>query len=133
MIFAIDCMKSVLTLVSKEGESLCDLDSQPTNPTTHYVVVRANLPRGVMAAQIIHASGESSTGKLKPGTYAIALEAESSEHLGEISAKLKEAGVEHSRIIENQEPYDGELLAIGVRPGPREELRRYFSCLPLVR
>lgn len=41
--------------------------------------------------------------------------------------------MEHSRIIENQEPYDGELLAIGVRPGPREELRRYFSCLPLVR
>jgi hypothetical protein len=37
------------------------------------VIVRADLPRGIQAAQIIHAAGESSPGKLPDGTFAIAL------------------------------------------------------------
>jgi hypothetical protein len=85
-----------------------------------------------MCAQTIHAAGESSPGNLPDGTYAIALSAEP-QQLQDLERQLIEAGIAHRAIRENSEPYSGELMAIGVRPGLRSQLRRYFSTYPLIK
>lgn len=112
----------------------CAIDSQPTrpNPVTHYIVVRPDLPRGVLAAQVTHAAGESSTGNLGPGTYAVVLQA-GSEALSALEERLKAASVPHQAIRESDPPYAGDLLAIGLRPAPRKEVQKYVSSLPLLR
>lgn len=55
------------------------------------------------------------------------------EELQELERKLCSAGVPHEPIVESDAPYSGQLVAIGVRPGPRKELRRWFSSFPLLR
>ncbi len=97
----------------------------------HYVILRADLPRGVMVAQCIHAAGES--GPAGPGTYAVALAVPDSEALAELSQRLHQAGIKHHSVIESDEPYSGQLLAIGIPPQPRERLRRVLSSIPLMR
>jgi hypothetical protein len=96
------------------------------------VIVRSDLAPGIRAAQIVHAAGESSPGNLPEGTFAIALAAEPNE-LQDLAIRLSEAGIAHRNVRESDEPYSGELMAIGVFPQPRSKLRRYFSTLPLVR
>lgn len=87
----------------------------------------------MLAAQLIHAAGESSPGGLPEGTHAIALAARDSAHLDEIAQRLINAGVAVTRIIEDWPPFNGELLALGIAPSPRSSLRRLLSSLPLVR
>jgi peptidyl-tRNA hydrolase len=82
-------------------------------------------------AQVAHAAGESSSGDLSPGTYAIVLGVAGERELVELAAKLEAAGVGHRVITESQPPYSGQAMAIGVEPGPRSELRRLFSSIPL--
>ena len=94
--------------------------------------MRPDLPKGVLAAQVTHAAGESSTGKLDRGTYAVVLQAPR-EGLEELEERFKEEAVPHTAIRETMEPYCGELMAIGVRPAPREEVRRLLSSYPLLR
>ena len=96
------------------------------------MIARSDLPFGFQAAQIIHAAGESSPGNLSPGTFAIALSARDEAHLRELAAILEARGVDHHLIIESQAPYTGQATAIGVAPGPRNELRRHFSSMPLL-
>lgn len=103
------------------------------NPVCHYVVVRADLPRGIQAAQIIHASGESSPGGLEQGTYAVALVARNEVHLRELAVTLAHKGVRFVSIFEPDAPYGGALMAIGIVPGRKEDLRRHLSALPLLR
>lgn len=86
-----------------------------------------------MIAQAIHAAGESSPGNLESGTHAIALAARDSAHLAEIALKLTNADLPFVRVVEDSPPYRGELLAIGVQPGPRHVVGRPLSDLPLVR
>lgn len=101
---------------------------------THYCVVRGDLPRGVLAAQLIHAAGESSPGELPDGTHAVALEARSLEELQTIESKLKERGIPHQAIREPDAPWDGELMAIGIEPvEDRCVLKKVTSSLPLLR
>lgn len=97
------------------------------------MVVRADLPRGVQAAQIIHAAGESSPGALPSGTYAVALMTPDEASLCALAERLERAGVAHTRIHEPDAPYDGALMAIGVQPGRKEVLRRSLSSLPRLR
>lgn len=99
----------------------------------HYVVVRTNLPPGVLAAQLVHAAGESSPGDLKDGTFAIVLGVPNEDALCLLAARLDGAGVAHVCVREPDAPYRGALMAIGVRTGPRSMLRRHFSSLPLFR
>jgi hypothetical protein len=103
------------------------------DPLTHYVIVRGDLPRGMMMVQAIHASGESSPGDLTTGTHAIALSARDSAHLAETAQGLESVGLEHVRIVEDCPPYAGDLLAVGVRPGPKSVVGRTLSSLPLIR
>lgn len=45
----------------------------------HYIVVRADLPLGVKAANIAHAAGESSPGHLPNDTHVVVLQASGQE------------------------------------------------------
>lgn len=86
----------------------------------------------MQAANIIHAAGESSPGNLSSGTHAVALHA-APERLARLLAQLQAARVPHTPIFEPDAPFDGALMAIGIRPCRREEVRRLLSSLPLVR
>lgn len=46
---------------------------------------------------------------------------------------LGENGILHKLIREPDEPYCGQLMAIGIRPMPRSRVRKYLSQLPLVK
>jgi hypothetical protein len=106
--------------------------SRDTDPLTHYVIVRADLPFGVAAAQIIHAAGESSPGRLPRGTYAVALAARDEAELSAIEARLRRAGVRLKAIRESDPPYSGRLMALGLTPMPKSVLRQHLSSLPLL-
>jgi hypothetical protein len=100
----------------------------------HYVIARRDLPVGVLAAQIIHAAGESSPGDLPTGTIAVALGAKSESHLGFIEAKLRRSSIPHRAIREPDAPWNGALMAIGIHPvEDREPLRKVTSGLPLIK
>jgi len=56
------------------------------------VIVRADLPRGVQSAQIVHAAGESSPGTLPSGTFAVTLTAPSEQALRKEAERLQARG-----------------------------------------
>ena len=85
-----------------------------------------------MAAQIVHAAGESSPGELPEGTIAVALSA-TPQQLYQLEQRLIKDKIPHKAIREPDEPWHGALVAIGVCPDRKENLRKYFSQLPLVR
>ena len=86
-----------------------------------------------MAAQLIHAAGESSPGNLSSGTYAIALAAESEIQLLAIEQRLISQNIPHAAIRESDDPWNGQLMAIGIAPCDRSVIRREVSQLPLIR
>lgn len=103
-------------------------------PLTHYVVVRADLPRGVLAAQVIHAAGDSVHGELPERTHAVALAARDREHLERIEQQLIDARIPHRAIREPDPPWCGALMAIGLEPVvDRRPLRRVLSALSVLR
>jgi len=110
----------------------CRCSTEPT-PLSHYVVVRSDLPRGLLAAQVVHAAGESSPGPVPPGTHAVVLAAATQGALEEVSQRLTAAGVTHARVVESDAPYTDQLMAIGVPPARKEDIRRHLSALPLLR
>lgn len=93
-------------------------------------MVRTDLPVGAIAAQLVHAAGESSPGNLDSGTYAIVLGVHSEFALQKCADRLRAASIEFVEIREPDEPYNGELMAIGVRPALRSVLRKHLSELP---
>ena len=84
----------------------------------------------MLAAQVVHAAGESSPGGLKPGTYAVVL---ACDDFAPLMEKLRQAAIEHRQIIEETGPYGGETTAVGVVPKRRSQLKKYFSSYPLLR
>lgn len=96
------------------------------------MAVRADLPRGLLAAQTVHAAGESANDTVKPGTYAVVLGATANQ-LAELERQLEVVGVRFSAIRESDPPYEGELLAIGIEPQLKSQVRRYVSSLPLLK
>ena len=56
-------------------------------------MVRKDLAIGVLAAQVVHAAGESSPGNLPEGTYAIVLAVPDEGALKAVAARLQLAGV----------------------------------------
>lgn len=95
--------------------------------------MRADLPRGLQAAQIVHAAGESSPGNIPAGTYAIVLAVPDKHALAAEAYRLTKVGVSLTPIYEPDAPYHGELMALGLTPGRKEDLRRHLSCLPLLK
>ena len=101
---------------------------------THYCLIRRDLPRGVLAAQLIHAAGESAPGDLPSGTIAVALAARDEAHLLELEAQLRQLGIAHRAIREPDAPWCGALMAIGIEPvRDRAHLRGVTGSLPLLR
>ncbi len=97
------------------------------------MIIRKDLPLGVLGAQITHAAGESSPGGLPSGTNAVVLGVDDEAALHAVAARLERAGVQHVRIEEPDAPYFNQLMAIGVVPGRKENLRRHLASLPLLR
>lgn len=100
---------------------------------THYCVVRSDLPVGVQAAQLIHAAGQSVSEPLAEGSYAIALHVKSEAELLALSKRLKTAAIDHALVVESDEPYSGQAMAIGINPMDRKPLKPLLSSYPLVR
>ncbi len=91
------------------------------------------MPFGVQAAQLLHAAARSSVNKHVEGTNAVALTARHEPELKELEQHLIRAQVEHIAIREPDEPYDNQLMAIGICPAPCKTARRYLSSFPLVK
>mgnify|MGYP000913997715 CR=1 FL=1 len=104
-----------------------------SDPLTHYCITRADLPRGVQAAQLIHAAGESSPGDLPPGTFAIALTVPDEPALRALARRLGMAEILHRGIYEVDEPWNGQMMAIGIAPARRSVLKKLLSELPLLK
>lgn len=99
----------------------------------HYVIVRADIPRGIQAAQLVHAAGESSPGDLPEGTHAVVLTAPNELELHRVAKRLETDGIAFVRINEPDAPWCGALMAIGVKPARKEDVRRSLSSLPLLK
>lgn len=87
----------------------------------------------MVCAQLIHAAGESSDGKLRPGTYAVALGVETENELRALADELATKGVPVHRVEESTGKYAGQLMALGIEPGPKSVRGKHLSNLPLVR
>lgn len=82
----------------------------------HYGIVRADLPTITQTVQLYHAAGESSPGKLPKGTFARVLQVADEAALKAIGWELFRAGVKIAMVFEPDEPWNGQLMAIGVEP-----------------
>ncbi|HEY2589036.1 MAG TPA: peptidyl-tRNA hydrolase [Tepidisphaeraceae bacterium] len=80
------------------------------------MIVRSDLPIGFLAAQIVHAAGESSGSKLEPGTNAIVLSVRTEAALAVVARQLETRGIPHVAVHEPDAPYRGALTAIGLAP-----------------
>lgn len=87
----------------------------------------------MQAAQIIHAAGESSPGNLPSNTHAVALKVSNEEELKKLELKLRIAGIPFRAIREPDAPWNGQLMAIGVCPAPKDRVKKYLSSIPLLK
>ena len=85
------------------------------------------MPRGLLAAQVTHAAGE--TGPVAPGAHAIVLAVPDEATLQGWGTALANKGPPFVSISDE----DGHLMALGIRPGRRSTLKKHFSSLPLLR
>lgn len=89
---------------------------------THYIIVRKDLPLGVLAAMVTHAAGESAVLYQNPedGRFrrarAVVLEAVNELALQDVSRRLEKLGIQRVEIVESGPIYSGELMAVGVVP-----------------
>lgn len=116
---------------------------------TQYIVVRRDLPFGVMLAMVAHAAGESyqtprssglehplsldahsqgkgevggslpSGGTIPSGPTVVVLGARNEARLRRLRNELEDDGVTHVAIVEPDAPYYGQLMAIGFPPQPQ--------------
>ena len=84
---------------------------------------------------LVHAAGESSPGtsNLPDGTFAIVLGVPDEAALLGEEARLRAAGAALVAIREPDAPFFGALMALGLRPGRKEVLRKLVSSLPLLK
>lgn len=112
-----------------------EIDSQPTEakPITQYIVVRADLPLGMIAAQVAHAAGHGSE-RHPPETHVVVLQVPNEKALLKISERLVRAEVAQTLIIETDLPYNGQAMAIGCElVRDRSAAQSCLSSLPLLR
>lgn len=82
---------------------------------------------------LVHAAGESSPGNLPHDTHAIVLSVPDEPALSALAKRLEKFGVAHVTIREPDAPWNSALMAIGIVPARKEELKRHLSSLPLLR
>lgn len=108
---------------------------------THYVVVRRDLPLGVLAAQVTHAAGASAArwgfegdAELPGDTHAVVLSVPGEPELHTVAEALRAAGIRFHEIKEPDPPWAGALMALGLWPvRDRSSIRQVLSRLPLLR
>jgi hypothetical protein len=86
-----------------------------------------------LCAQLVHVAGESNP--QSKHAYAVALWT-SPKNLESIEEKLIACGVTYAAIREPDEPYNNQLMGIGIEPCDRsinKDLRRIVSGLKLIR
>ncbi len=81
----------------------------------------------------MHAAGESSPGSLPAGTHAVVLVVPDESALRAVGYRLEMAGVRFVRVEEDDHPFEGQLMALGLLPARKEVVRRFVSSLPLLR
>lgn len=104
------------------------------NDIYHYCVTRNDLPLGVIAAQLVHAAGESNPGG--EHSYVVVLSVSSKEELLDIEKKLCDANIVHVAVREIDSPYNGELMTIGINPifrSKNKQFRRIVSGIKLLK
>lgn len=90
------------------------------------------MPAGVALAQVVHAAGESAQQMLiPPNTHAVVLAVPDEQSLLAVEAKLIRKGIEFSAIREPDEPWNGQLMTIGIKPQERKKIRKILANLPL--
>lgn len=62
------------------------------------------------------------------------LAASSESRLESISVKLSDANIAHTKVVESDDPYCGQLMAIGLELlRDRTQVQKVLSSLPLLR
>lgn len=86
-----------------------------------------------MAAQIVHAAGESVSEEIPPGTNAVVLQVKDQTDLILTARKLQKAGIPHVLVQEVDPPYSGQSTAIGITPlSDRKRVRKIIGKLTLL-
>lgn len=109
-----------------------DSPASPGSPSqVLYTIVRADLPLGVQVAQTAHAASEASG---YPPTIVVALAVPDETALKRIAEALGENSLTYALITEEDGPFSGQVMALGVTPSTdRAAIRKVVSALPLVR
>lgn len=130
-------------------------------PLTHYVVVRRDLPTGVLLAMVAHAAGESfyrlacprSSEKerllskqevsgsspdwgsiFNPAeTIAVVLGSRNEGRLTKLANALHNAGIQYVGIHEIDGDFAGQLMAIGVVPGDKDRISPLVNDFHMLR
>lgn len=122
----------------------------------HYLLVRRDLPFGVTLAQLAHAAADSMSKWINDSSYASCSLTRNCWVTGPKTSGMTVVvlGVKNERILKNWErkfqkrynriltftsvrepdaPWNGQLMAIGVHPGPRDILGPIFKNLQTFR
>lgn len=107
------------------------------SPHYQYIVLHQSCRNslGVIAVQAAHAAAESVRGgPAPPDTHVVALVAEKSDDLVNLSLRLHGAGIHHVLIQEPNEPYNGAAIALGTEPmRDRDIVRPFFADFKVFR
>jgi hypothetical protein len=95
--------------------------------------VRDDLPRGVLAVNILHAAGESAAGRVDCRTNGVVLSAKNEIELKVFAERCEAKGLRVTPIQETEGPFEGQLMALGIHPDDGREARRWLSSVPLLR
>lgn len=108
--------------------------SSPRSPPSlkfQYVIARSDLSRGVLAAQVGHAASEAAG---HPPTVMIVLAVDGEAELRRVAAALGDHGLPHHLVVEEDGPYTGQAMTIGVEPShDRAAIKKVLSSLPLIK
>lgn len=86
-----------------------------------------------MAAQLVHAAGESVVGQVPSGTHAVVLGVENESHLSQVEDRLRLLSIPHRAVREPDSPWNGALMAIGIRPtSDRRAIKKATGKLKLL-
>lgn len=88
---------------------------------------------GQIAAQLVHAAGETADPLPQSGTHAVVLAVRNEAELLRYGRKLAQRGIHHKLIYEPDPPLSQQYTAIGVYPvSDRTTLRKVLRRLPLL-
>ena len=97
------------------------------------MLVRKDMSLGQIAAQLVHAAGETATPLPVTGTHAVVLSLKNEEQLFLVAEKLSSRRIPYKVIYEPDSPFNGEATAIGLYPTKdRKQIRRALSRLSLL-